>query len=672
MSKKVIWLGFIAVLAGLFFSIFSYQPLKAATVSIRCPTIFRPVCGTDNKTYTNACYALKAGVKIKSVGSCPSTKTNALNNFLNTLRNYVSPIRPITPTPTPPPSTIPTPPQPVTNIGGGAGGGTTQPSTPSTPSGGNIPNPPGTGEIPNPPSGSAMTSTPPSSKIIPPKEEKPTPPQPVTNIGGGGTPGGLGTNVPFYRQCSANSGMACQPINKCEEIMGYAPGTLAPYNPQDPNEVLYLDCKPGEWCCPIQKTPPQGPDATLSIVAGGPYISEKYGFGGNSDKRCGYAIQWNTSFIGKQAGKCNYTITSSDGRLSEKSKVCSWWSPWVWLPWGQNYGKITVNVTGTVTLENGQTKNISTSATLEMNCGGSASPTQTYQCSDYPSHQCVSIEKCQTGTIKGKLADCKSGTTCCLPFEGQCANYSSSGYMCLEIYKCRGAMTSSGTYIVGTNEYIKGGLKDCPDGTVCCLPDYTVTGPILKHCFRCHPWEGCVQEEWDGISCSGFDRRTDKNYKVTTVSNRVCPEIKGGDNIMCSEAGPTCPTVGLQKCDGNKRCTCETNGWLCVDCGALTCKTVGGAAICAESSTSSTLKCSNYSGWGCYLQSKCAAGTNLGQLDCSTGKTCCSPTPVTGGSSGGGSRFIYPNYLPAPFYPFAFTLYPIEWLGASLINLIQR
>jgi hypothetical protein len=68
-------------------------PRKPSPTPRVCTAIYKPVCGSDGKTYSNSCMAANAGVRVVSEGACPVKPTSAPTS---------------TPIPTPIPSPVPT------------------------------------------------------------------------------------------------------------------------------------------------------------------------------------------------------------------------------------------------------------------------------------------------------------------------------------------------------------------------------------------------------------------------------------------------------------------------------------------------------------------------------------------------------------------------------------
>jgi hypothetical protein len=86
-------------------------PNTTLPYSCECPDIYQPVCGIDNKTYNNACYAGCVNIQIKHEGVCEEVP-NVPNTTIppNTIPPNTIPPNTIPPTTTPivtPPTTQP-------------------------------------------------------------------------------------------------------------------------------------------------------------------------------------------------------------------------------------------------------------------------------------------------------------------------------------------------------------------------------------------------------------------------------------------------------------------------------------------------------------------------------------------------------------------------------------
>jgi len=72
MKKIIFVIVIVAVLAGgIYLATVLIKNKKTPDRNlITCPSVYKPVCGVDGKSYNNACNAYKKNIKVKSVGLC--------------------------------------------------------------------------------------------------------------------------------------------------------------------------------------------------------------------------------------------------------------------------------------------------------------------------------------------------------------------------------------------------------------------------------------------------------------------------------------------------------------------------------------------------------------------------------------------------------------------------
>ncbi len=207
-----------------------------------------------------------------------------------------------------------------------------------------------------------------------------------------------------------------------------------------------------------------------------------------------------------------------------------------------------------------------------------------------------------------EVHQCGTSTDCPCPTGGETCSSKYPGYECV---------SSPSEYCEpGTS---KGSILDCqPNNQVCCKSQI-ICWQLDKVCLpesQCQPnsieslQHGCES----GFKCCKKKTTTTGQWCESCSNLSHCTRVKWYDsdggcndnwyNQRTTWADDSCESY--YPCDAGQHCQ-------------------GG--VCTSSGT--TAKCSDYSGYECLSSSDCESGTDKGQLNCSSGKVCCKKKTTT-------------------------------------------